>query len=25
MEKPDNFEKLIDVPDNEKAKLGIGD
>jgi hypothetical protein len=25
MEKPENFNDLIDVPDNEKAKLGLGD
>lgn len=25
MEKPDNFNQLLEVPDNEKAKLGLGD
>jgi hypothetical protein len=25
MEKPANFNELIDIPDNEKAKLGLGD
>jgi hypothetical protein len=25
LEKPDNFNQLLEVPDNEKAKLGLGD